>query len=135
MVTFDNHGFNEETVKFFFIDYCPSSMGTELSQWGFKAMRVNKHDYTAKGSPRTARWVVAEKGETLMLFNLKYKNKVIMEASQKEMDEIMKSARKLVNLRVSHSFGYGLDYMDAVSTSTVATTAIGRFIRKNRNFR
>lgn len=135
MVTFDNHGFDEETVKFLFIDYCPSSMDTELPQWGLKAMKITQHDYTARGSPQTARWVIMEEGEALMLFKLKYKNKIIIETTQKEMNKLMRIARSFVKNRLYRGTSTRVDYMDALAMSTEVTRAIGKHIRTNPDFR
>lgn len=127
-VTYQNHKFDPDTVRFLLIEYNPPSMITDLCNWDIKILTINEYDYDTPGTIQTAVWVVSET-QGLVMFNLKYKNNIILEVNQKKMDRIMYRAHAGVSNRLK---SMRVDYMFLLAKVAPVKRAIDDFLSSDK---
>lgn len=116
-VNYHNHGFDPDTVRFILVGYDDSTYWnviTDAYRWGLSVLKVNEYDYTLESAMIIGVWLVGGPEEAVM-FNIKYKNLVILENSADDMETCMKYARMRIRARGKIRRSLGVDYMQVIS--------------------
>lgn len=116
-VNYHNHGFDPDTVRFILVGYDDSTYGkviTDAYRWGISILRVNEFDYALESTMVIGAWLVGGPEEAVM-FNIKYKNLVILENNAHDMETCMKYARMRIRARGKIRRSIGVDYMQVIS--------------------
>lgn len=100
----------------------------DINAWGLRVLRVDKNDYikphvfTNRTTLLHGVWIVGEK-EGLLLFNLKYKNLIIINVDEDTMSQYFKLAR-IGSRPTGYSNTVNIDFMNELVWVTAIRKAI-----------
>lgn len=137
MVTYCRHRYDDNTVRFILVDTIDLSYATllnDMNNWRMSGLKINECDYRYEPLEMML-WVVGDVPDMIM-FNLKYKNYVIIALDYEQMKKNICSAKKTVAEKTPINGGAkwadGVDYMNVLAHEADIKNAYERYCKRGK---
>lgn len=137
MVTYHRHGYDDNTVRFVLVDTLELSyptLLTDMNNWSMSGLKINECDYRYEPLEMML-WVVGDVPDMIM-FNLKYKNYIIIALDHKQMIKNIHAAKKTVveitPINGGVKWADEVDYMNVLAHEADIENAYERYCKRGK---